>query len=108
MFVEELTKIQESEAYAEELQKRARLDSKQTLEEARSKAAAIIEAAETRGREICDSLLNEGQKISDEQYALSLEETRKECEVQISKAKANEAKAVKLIAERIVRASVNN
>lgn len=108
MFVEELTKIRESEARAEEIQKKAKLDSKQTIEAAESKAAKILEEAEARGREACNSLIREGQEIADEQYALTLEKTKEECKALIEKARNNEIKTVGFIAERIVRASVNN
>lgn len=108
MFVEEMTRIKESETYADELQKKAKLNSKQVLDGARAQAVKIIGDAETRGKEIFDRLIREGQNISDEQYASALEKTGRECADMIEKAKANEKKTVDLIAERIVRNSVNN
>lgn len=107
MFAAELTKIKESEAKAEELQKKAKADYKQALEDARARAEQIVEDAENRARDVYDSLLSEGQKISDEQYDLFLASTQKECQAMVDKAANNEIKAVDLIAERIVRASVN-
>lgn len=108
MFVEELTKIKESETYADELQKKARLDSKQTIEAANVKAARLIEEAEAKGKDAFDLCIREGQAIADEQYALALEKTKDECKALIEKARENESKAVNFIAERIVRGSVNN
>lgn len=78
------------------------------MEEARTKAAKLIETAEAQGKEKFDALIAEGQKISDEQYALSLDQTKQKCAAMIEKAKVNEQKAIKMIAERIVRDSVNN
>ena len=108
VFVEELTKIKESENYADELQRKAKADSKQALAEARTKADKIATDAENRAKDIYDSLMKEGQAKSDEQYRLFLEKTKNECEAMIEKARNNENKAIEFIAERIVRSSVNN
>ena len=58
--------------------------------------------------DIYDSLLKEGQAKSDEQYHSFLEKTKNECNIMIENARNNESKAIELIAERIVRSSVNN
>lgn len=108
MFVEELTKIRESESYADELQKKAKLDAKQALAEARTQADRIVEEAENRAGEIYDALISEGQTESDEQYALFLEKKRAECAAMIERARKNESRAVASIAERIVRLSGNS
>lgn len=108
MFVEELTKIKESENYADELQRKAKADSKQALADARTKADKIATDAENRAKDTYDSLMKEGQAKADEQYHLFLEKTKEECNAMIENARNNENKAIELIAERIVRASVNN
>ena len=108
MFVEELTKIKESENYADELQKKAKADSKQALAEARAKADQIALDAENRAKDTYDSLMKEGQAKSDEKYHSFLEKTKNECNIMIENARNNESKAIELIAERIVRSSVNN
>lgn len=107
MFAEELTKIQESEAKAEQLQKQAKLDAKKALEDANAKAAQIADEAGNRAKDIYDSLLTEGQKISDQEYEEFLASTKEQCLVMAAQAQKNENKAVNLIAERIVNASVN-
>lgn len=108
MFVEELTKIKESENRADELQKKARTESKQILENAKAQSKKIIEGAEARARDIYESLVEAGQKESDEQYNLFLKKTEDECVQMIEKARDNEEKAVEIIVERIVGSSVNN
>lgn len=108
VFVEELTKIKESENKADQLQKKAKNDSKQTLDNARMRADQVIEEAENLAKDEYDSLLKEGHSKSDEEYDAFLAETKKNCTQMIEKAKNNENKAVELIAERIVKASVNS
>lgn len=108
VFVEELTKIKESENYADELQRKAKADSKQALADARTKADEIALDAENRAKDTYDSLMKEGQARSDEQYDSFLAKTKEECKAMIENAKDNENKAIELIAERIVRLSVNN
>ena len=108
MFVDELVRINESESKAEELQKKARIDSKQTLEDARAKAEQIIEEAEARAKSVYDEHVKEGQLTSEEQYEAFLEETRQDCIQMIKHAKGSENKAIKLIAERIVSISVDH
>lgn len=97
-----MTKIKECEAKADQLQKKARADSKQILETAKAKADQIAEEAENRAKDRYDSLLAEGEKISQEQYDLFLNSMRSQCEAMVDKAKNNETSAIDLIAERIV------
>lgn len=107
MFVKELTRIKESESEADRLQKEAKIQSKQILGNAQDKANELIEKAEENAKTTYDSLLREGQSVSDEQYATCIENIKAECQQMIAAAKKNEGKAVNLIAERIVSASVN-
>lgn len=108
MFAEELAKIKEAEAKADELQKKAKIESRQALAAAGVKADQIVENAENRAKEMYDSMLAEGEKISRQQYDLFLDETEKQCRDMAEKAAAGENKAVDLIAERIVSGSVNS
>lgn len=107
MFVEELIRIKESESKADILQKNARVQSKQVLGDARNKAIEVVEDAETAAKTTYDSLLKEGQSISDEQYDSYIQKVKEDCRQMIVEAKKNEEKAIELIAERIVSASVN-
>ena len=107
MFVEEITRIRESEAKAEELQKNAKLESRKSLSDARAQADRIVEDAEMKAKEIYDTYIQEGQNEAEKQYEQSLRETHEKCQMLIAKAKDNEDKAVELIAERIVRNSVD-
>ena len=107
MFVEEITRIRESEAKADELQKNAKLESKKSLSDAKAQAARMVEEAELKAKEIYDTYIQEGQDEAERQYEQFLKDTHAECDDLIAKAKDNEDKAVELIAERIVRNSVD-
>ena len=102
MFVEELTRIKESEREADTLQRTARSDSKQLLEEARTRAAATIEAAENEAKDLYQSLLAEGKAQADEEYERAMEESRLKCRNMIEAAEQNRKQAVDFIVERIV------
>ncbi|MDO5303523.1 MAG: hypothetical protein Q4E84_06435 [Clostridia bacterium] len=107
MFAEELTKVKESETYADELQKKANVDSKQSIADAKTKAEKMLSDARIKAKDIYDTLIKEGQEISDQQYNAFLEDKKKDCADVISRARKNEESAIALIAERIVRDSVN-
>ncbi len=102
MFATELTKIKECEARADELQRKARADSKQMLEAARAKADQIVEDAENRAKDMYDSLLAEGEENSQQQYDLFLDSMKDQCKAMAEAAKEKEISAIELIAERIV------
>ena len=108
MFVEELERINESEDKAEELQKKAKVDAKLILEDARTKARQRLEAAEASAKSTYDQLVREGQLKAEEQYKSFLEQTREDSTEMIKHARDNEKKAIELITERIVKISVNN
>jgi len=108
VFAEELAKIKDSEACAEQLQKQTKVEIKQMLAEAEAEAGRMIETAEQRAKETYDSFINEGLDISDQQYEQHLKKMKEEFNAMIEQAKANQSKAVEFIAERIVSASVNN
>ncbi|MGN0658676.1 MAG: hypothetical protein ACI4LA_03635 [Emergencia sp.] len=108
MFADELTKVKESENRAEEILKKAKLDSRQALENARTEAARIVEDAKNRGKETYDSYIRDGQSESDAQYEAYMAKTREECAAMIENARKKQQNATDYIAERIVRASVNH
>lgn len=107
MFVEELAKIRESEAKADEIQKAAKLKSRQSLRDARSEAAGLIEEAEFKAKEIYDGLIKEGQEEADAEYEGFMKDARKQCGILTKKARENEDRAVGLIKERIVGSGVD-
>lgn len=107
MFAEELAKIKDSEAKADELQREAKVSSKRMVEEAEAKANQIIEDAAGHAKDVYDALLAEGESQSNDAYDLFLTSTRSRCQEMIQKAENNKTKAINLIAERIVRSSVN-
>ena len=108
MFSEELEKIKQSETYAKELQKKAKNEAKQSLEQAKTQGEKIVEEAEKRAEEIQRSLIQEGQREAEEQYASFLKAKREECAAVTEKARSNENKAIKMIAERIVKSGGNS
>ncbi|WP_425755323.1 hypothetical protein ACPW7J_12020 [Ihubacter sp. rT4E-8] len=108
MFVEELTKIRDSEAKADEILKKAKLDAKQSLEAARSEAVKLTDEARAKGKSIYDALVAEGEAEADRQYETFLEKTRDDCRVMKESAKKREDKVIDYIAERIVGASVDH
>lgn len=107
VFATELTMIKESEARADELQKQAKADAKEALRKAEEKADQIVMDAENRAKTMYDSLLAEGETLAQKQYDLFLKEAKGQCEAMVNKAKANQNRAIDLIVERIVSASVN-
>lgn len=107
MFVDELTRIRESENQADQIRKEARAEARSKLEKARADAAEAVEQARSRARDICDSLAREGRDEFEKEYAAFLEKTRQECMRMKDEAEGRKEKATALIAERIVSASVN-
>ncbi len=101
MFAEELTKIKDSEAQAEQILKQAKLDAKKSLAEAAQKAEQIIEDAKTRSRACEDSLIAEGETIAGSQYDEALADFKKQCQQMEAQAESREKRAVELIIERI-------
>ncbi len=107
MFIDELTRIQETEAKADQMVRDARSGSKRTLEEARTQAQKILTDAEGRAKEIYDGFISEGEKISAKEYDEFMKKTQADSDAMIAKAAAKKQQAVDLIAERIVNTSVN-
>ncbi len=107
MFVDELSKIIASEEKADEIQKSAKAESRNNLEDARARAAKIIEDAEGKARDIYSSLIAEGDQTSDQEYSSYLKQTEKDSSQLMGQAEDRKNKAVDLIAERIVNLSVD-
>ena len=107
MFIEELTKIQETEAKADQMIRDARAGSKRTLEEARTQAQKILTDAEGEAKEIYEGFISEGEKISAKEYEDFMKKTQADSDAMIERANAKKQQAVDLIAERIVNTSVN-
>lgn len=101
MFAEELTKIRESEAQAEQILRQAKLDAKRSLAEAAQKAEQIIEDAKNRSRTREDTLIAEGESIAASQYEETLAHCRQQCQELTAQAASRENRAIELIRERI-------
>ena len=107
MFAEELLKIKECEAYAEELQKSAKTEAESLVAEAESQARQIIAEAKALAKEKVDALLAEGQQIAQAQYDAAITATEAQCAKMASDIKNKEPEMVKFIVER-VKSSVNS
>ena len=107
MFAEELMKIKESEAYAEELQKSAKTEAESLVAEAESQARQIVAEAKVQAKNQVDALLAEGQKFAQEQYDAAITATEAQCAKLASDIKEKEPEMVKFIVER-VKSSVNS
>lgn len=107
MFAEELNMIKNAENEAAEMKHQARLDAKTLTAEAQAEVTRLIDEAFAREKEECQKLLKEGQAIADEEYAQTISGAQTLCKEMAAKAKANEEAAVKFIAERIVKSSVD-
>ena len=108
MFVEEITRIRNSEAKADEIYKDSKADAKKILRDAKSEADKLIADAEVKAKDIYDGFVHEGQEEADREYDKFLADKKNESAELIKKARNNEDKAVELIAERIVRDSVDS
>ena len=107
MFAEELNMIKSAENQADEMKHQARLDAKALTAEAQAEVTRLIDEAFAYEKEECQKLIKEGHAIADEQYAKTISQAQTLCKEMAEKAKANEDAAVKFIAERIVKSSVD-
>lgn len=107
MFAEELVKVKESETYAEELQKSAKVEAEAIIAEATAKAQQLMSESRIAAKESVDKLMAEGQQIAQEQYAKAIAETTEACEKLAEAAETRKLDMVKLIVER-VKSSVNS
>ena len=108
MFAEELNMIKNAEDKAAEMKHQARLDAKALTAEAQAEVSRLIDEAFALEKEECNKLIKEGHAIADEEYAKTISDAQTLCKEMAAKAKVNEEAAVKFIAERIVKSSVNN
>jgi len=106
VFAEELVKIRESEAYAEELQKSAKIEAESLVAEAESQARQILAEAKNLAKEKVDALMAEGQETAQAQYDAAIAATETECASLRDAVKDKQPEMVKLIVER-VKSSVN-
>lgn len=107
MFAEELNMIKNAENEAAEMKHQARLDAKVLTAEAQAEVTRLIDEAFAYEKEECHKLIKEGHSIADEEYAQTISGAQTLCKEMAAKAKANEEAAVKFIAERIVKSSVD-
>ena len=106
VFAEELIKIKESEAYAEELQKSAKTEAESLVAEAESQARQLIADAKTLAKDKVDALVAEGQDIAQAQYDAAITAAEQQCADLADAIKEKQPEMVKLIVER-VKSSVN-
>ena len=106
MFAEELMKIKESETYAEELQKSAKIEAESLVAEAESQARQIIAEAKAQAKDKVDALMAEGQATAQAEYDAAITATEKQCADLVDAIKDRQPEIVKFIVER-VKSSVN-
>ena len=106
MFAEELAKIKESEAYAEELQKSAKTEAESLVAEAESQARQIVADAKILAKKKVDDLMSEGEELAQAQYDAAITAAEQQCRELADAIKEKQPEMVKLIVER-VKSSVN-
>ena len=79
MFAEELAKIKESEAYAEELQKSAKTEAESLVAEAESQARQIVADAKILAKKKVDDLMSEGEELAQAQYDAAITAAEQQC-----------------------------
>ena len=104
----EITRIRECESKADELQRKAKNESKRILDDARMEAERIIKDAEDNARKIHDRLVDEGRIEASAAYDSYMDSIRQECVALADQAKQSEDEAIEMIAERIVGRSVDH
>ena len=102
MFAEELTKIREIEDRADKIREDAAVSSRKAVEDAEAEKERVIREAQSKAREIYDSLTKEGEESSEKEYARYISDVAKKNDDMIAAAEARSAEAVDLITERIV------
>jgi vacuolar-type H+-ATPase subunit H len=106
VFAEELAKIKESEAYAEELQKSAKTEAESLVAEAESQARQIVADAKILAKKKVDDLMSEGEELAQAQYDAAITAAEQQCRELADAIKEKQPEMVKLIVER-VKSSVN-
>ena len=107
MFYKELDSIRAVEDKADEIIQNANADAKKTVADSKAQADRIIEDGKARGDAIIAQYIKEGRIIADRNYEDRMKEANQEA-VQIERsAYKNKKEAINIIAERIVKSSVN-
>lgn len=107
MFADELNKIKNAEEQAEEMKREAKISAKNLTDNTSAEVTRIIDEAFAVEREECRQLIREGQEIAQKRYDEAIEDAQTLCGEMIAGAEARRIEAVKFIAERIVRSSVD-
>ena len=108
MFTEELSVIRQTEDAAEKMKKEARSEARMMTEKANTEAGELISWAENQAKDCFEALVKEGQDTAQEEYEQAIAEAERLCGAMAEEAGKNQDRVVKFIAERIVKASVNN
>lgn len=105
MFEKELDVIRAAEQEAEDLVKKAGIDSKSILAEGKRAAAKTLETAEADRRKIFEGYVSDGTEIADRNYANAMAEAERKRTAIAEDAHDRLDQAVDLIVERIVSTS---
>ena len=108
MFKDELLEIKRVEGQADEKLKKAKIDAKSIVEEAKSKATEILEKADIDAKGEFKKHTEKGENKAKENYDKFIEETKTSVTEIRTKADKNISKATDLIKERIAGAYVNS
>ena len=108
MFVEELEKINQSEANADQIVKDSKEEAKKIIEEAKAEAREILNRAHSKADNVYKDYLEEGRSEADGQYEKYMKDIEASALRMLKEAGENRQKAVDLIAERIVSNSVSH
>lgn len=107
MFVEELEKVNLSEANAEQILRDSKAEAKKIMEDARAEAKGILNRARSKAETVSRTYMEEGQAEADKQYEAYMKDVEASAAQMLEEAGANRQKAIDLIAERIVSNSVS-
>lgn len=108
MFYKELDSIKASEDEAESIVREAQERSKEIIAEGKKKAEEAILKAEREAIEAKRSAATEGKAIAKYNYDNSIDAANKKAREMEAEAKKNMKKAAEVIAERIVKKSVDS
>lgn len=78
------------------------------VDKVNTEAGRLIGRAEDEAKDCFEGLVKEGHEIAHQNYEQAIAEAEKICEKMAEKAGKDQDRVVKIISERIVKASVNN
>ncbi len=107
MFAEELNLIKDAEEKAEQMKREAKISANNLTGDAKAEVTGIIDAAFAYEKEKCQELITQGQEEAQRRYDAAIEAAQNLCTDMREEAKTREKEAIKFIAERIVKSSVN-